>query len=275
MSDKLRWPIDPTLPLVSELPLHRVFFCFSVASVASCAILSRVIQNLNAPLAGLVINLEPEFLPKIAETLEFHSFLNSEVSPLQQRVETLGGQIFLEIQTSVDSNLVTEIINHHVPRVHFFQETKDTSAAFISGLRTDRKDGLFTTVVTDCSGVALGLVYSSQESIALAIEHHQGIYYSRSRAETWKKGATSGNLQRLVRVDVDCDADALRFQVEQLGEGPNSSGAFCHLNTRTCWGHDAGFAALERTLRERKAQAPPGSYTQRLFEDQVWCLFIT
>jgi phosphoribosyl-ATP pyrophosphohydrolase/phosphoribosyl-AMP cyclohydrolase/histidinol dehydrogenase len=43
--------------------------------------------------------------------------------------------------------------------------------------------------------------------------------------------------------------------------------AFCHLNTRTCWGEDGGLGALERTLAQRLVDAPPGSYTKKLFED--------
>lgn len=59
-------------------------------------------------------------------------------------------------------------------------------ACFVACARTDRLDGLFTTVVTDASGVALGLVYSSQESILEAIQSRRGVYYSRSRYEQFR-----------------------------------------------------------------------------------------
>ncbi|KAG6959451.1 hypothetical protein JG688_00010062 [Phytophthora aleatoria] len=137
----------------------------------------------------------------------------------------------------------------------------DAALAFVKCLRTDRPDGLFTTVVADEAGVALGLVYSSAESIIAAVSSGHGVYYSRSRGGLWKKGESSGNAQRLIQIDMDCDSDALRFTVNQTGAG------FCHLNTRTCWGHDGGLRALESMLFSRHENAPAGSYTKRLFDD--------
>ncbi len=131
--------------------------------------------------------------------------------------------------------------------------------------RTDRPDGLYSTVVTDENGVALGLVYSSADSIAAAITSGRGVYYSRSRGGLWRKGDTSGAWQDLQHVDVDCDNDALLFSVIQRGEPP----AFCHTGTRTCWGHAGGLSELEQTLRSRLSTAPEGSYTKRLFKDPV------
>jgi phosphoribosyl-ATP pyrophosphohydrolase len=133
--------------------------------------------------------------------------------------------------------------------------------AFAAPLVTDRDDGLWPTVICDERGKALGLAYSNLESLEHAIEHRRGAYHSRSRAELWVKGATSGDSQELLRVDADCDRDALRFTVRQSGSG------FCHLGTRSCFGEDGGLSALERAVRGRIAEAPPGSYTRRLLED--------
>jgi len=130
--------------------------------------------------------------------------------------------------------------------------------------RTDRDDGLYTTVVCTRSGEALGLVYSSKESIVAALECGRGVYYSRSRNGLWRKGDTSGHYQTLHRIDVDCDADALRFTVTQRGD---DVAAFCHLNTLTCWGEPCGIRHLEGTLKQRLKDAPEGSYTKRLFDD--------
>ncbi|RKO89910.1 histidinol dehydrogenase-domain-containing protein, partial [Blyttiomyces helicus] len=127
-------------------------------------------------------------------------------------------------------------------------------------LVSDRPDGLFPTVVTDPHGVALGLCYSSRESIAEAVASASGVYMSRKRG-LWRKGATSGHSQKLLSVRVDCDRDALRFVVEQSGKG------FCHLDTQTCFGGGSGITALDTLLRSRKESAPTGSYTRRLFED--------
>ena len=140
----------------------------------------------------------------------------------------------------------------------------DIGACITSCIRSDRPDGLFTTVVSDEIGRTLGLVYSSRESIIEAVRCGRGVYYSRSRNGLWRKGDTSGNYQELKSVSVDCDGDALLFTVRQLGVVP----AFCHLNTRSCWGEDGGLSALERTLAARLVDAPPGSYTKRLFEDE-------
>ncbi|KAL3929630.1 MAG: hypothetical protein SGARI_004697 [Bacillariaceae sp.] len=136
--------------------------------------------------------------------------------------------------------------------------------AFAACMRTDRPDGLYTTVVCTRTGEALGLVYSSKESIVAALECGRGVYYSRSRQGLWRKGDTSGHYQTLHRLDVDCDGDALRFTVTQRGDDVK---AFCHLNTLTCWGEPCGLRHLEGTLQERLRSAPEGSYTKRLFED--------
>src|SRR6266480_776961 len=78
---------------------------------------------------------------------------------------------------------------------------------------------VWPTVVCDEWGHALGLVWSTRESLVRAIAERKGIYWSRSRQALWEKGATSGNTQELVRVDLDCDRDALRFTVRQRGAG--------------------------------------------------------
>src|SRR5207249_722347 len=88
---------------------------------------------------------------------------------------------------------------------------------------------VWPTVVCDEAGRTLGLVWSTRESLARAVAERRGIYWSRSRQSIWEKGATSGNTQQLLRVDLDCDRDALRFTVRQLGAG------FCHLHRRSCW----------------------------------------
>lgn len=122
---------------------------------------------------------------------------------------------------------------------------------------------IWPTVVCDESGRTLGLVWSTRESLARAVANRRGIYWSRSRQSIWEKGATSGNVQQLVRVDLDCDRDALRFTVRQLGAG------FCHLNRRSCWAGPAEFdiGDLERTVADRMARPVEGSGTARLLDD--------
>lgn len=135
--------------------------------------------------------------------------------------------------------------------------------AFAAPLVTDRPDGLWPTVVVDESGQALGLAYSSAQSLAYAIKQGVGAYYSRSRGGLWIKGATSGDTQDLLRIDQDCDRDTLRFTVCQRGTG------FCHTGTRSCWGPVQGLHALARTLALPKDQRDPASYTTRLLNDSA------
>lgn len=132
--------------------------------------------------------------------------------------------------------------------------------AIVAPLVSDRPDGLWPTVVTDERGAALGLAWSDRESVTAAVAQRAGIYHSRARG-LWTKGASSGDTQELLRIDLDCDRDTLRFTVRQHGRG------FCHAGTRTCWGPAAGVSALERTIAARQVDAPAGSYTRRLFED--------
>ncbi|MCO4747198.1 MAG: histidinol dehydrogenase [Proteobacteria bacterium] len=136
--------------------------------------------------------------------------------------------------------------------------------AFTAPLVSDRPDGLWPTVVTDERGVALGLVYSSAESVREALETGRGVYQSRTRG-LWRKGESSGNIQELLSIRTDCDRDSLRFVVRQ--KGPSAS--FCHTGSRSCFGEDAGLGRLERTLASRIADAPAGSYTRRLLDDPV------
>ncbi len=136
----------------------------------------------------------------------------------------------------------------------------DLAEAFAAPLRSDRPDGLWPTVVVDERGVALGLAWSSLDSVREALETGRGVYQSRSRG-LWVKGETSGNTQELVRIDVDCDRDALRFVVRQHGDG------FCHRGSWTCFGPAEGLSALEQIVAQRASHAEPGSYTRRLLDD--------
>lgn len=125
---------------------------------------------------------------------------------------------------------------------------------------SDRPDSLIPTVVTDENGIALGLVYSSEESVGEALRTQTGVYQSRKRG-LWHKGASSGDTQELVRISLDCDSDALKFVVRQKGR-------FCHLEQFGCFGELKGIPRLEQTLKSRKESAPEGSYTARLFSDE-------
>lgn len=89
---------------------------------------------------------------------------------------------------------------------------------YTAGVTSDRPDKLIATIVVDEQGVALGLVYSSPESVKESLRTGTGVYQSRKRG-LWYKGASSGATQELVRIDADCDQDCLRFFVRQKGAG--------------------------------------------------------
>ncbi|MEO6067782.1 MAG: phosphoribosyl-ATP diphosphatase [Gemmatimonadales bacterium] len=149
-------------------------------------------------------------------------------------------------------------------------------AAIAAPLTSDRDDGLIATVVTNEMGTALGLAWSSAQSIARAVDERRGVYQSRTRG-LWIKGGTSGATQQLLRVTPDCDRDAVRFTVRQKAPG------FCHRDTATCWGEAPPLEALEALVRARIASPSSGgddaarvsgpgspagaSYTGRLIAD--------
>ncbi len=134
--------------------------------------------------------------------------------------------------------------------------------AFAAPLVSDRADGLWPTLVCDEGGRALGMTWSSRESLEKAFETGLGVYQSRRRG-LWTKGESSGDTQRLVRVETDCDRDTLRFTVRQEGKG------FCHTGSWTCFDDGKGIERLTRTISGRRKDAPAGSYTRKLFEDEA------
>ena len=92
-----------------------------------------------------------------------------------------------------------------------------------------KMNGLVPTIAQDSkTKEVLMLAYSSKESLCKAVETRQGWYYSRSRNKLWRKGATSGNAQKIKGIAVDCDNDALLFEVEQRGNA-------CCKGTKSCF----------------------------------------
>jgi phosphoribosyl-AMP cyclohydrolase len=91
-------------------------------------------------------------------------------------------------------------------------------------------DGLITAVATDAtSGDVLMVAHMNAEAVAKTIETGEAWYYSRSRKRLWKKGESSGHVQRVKELRVDCDQDALWLKVEQVGGGA------CHTGRRSCF----------------------------------------
>jgi phosphoribosyl-ATP pyrophosphohydrolase len=116
---------------------------------------------------------------------------------------------------------------------------------------------LWPTGGSDEAGRTLGLAWSSRQSLSRAVAERRGIYWSRSRNEIWVKGDSSGSIQHLLAVDVDCDRDALQFVVRQEGTG------FCHRGTRSCFADRFNLGTLERVIAGRGG-GDEGSGTHRL-----------
>jgi len=127
--------------------------------------------------------------------------------------------------------------------------------------------GLVPCVVQDWStGEVLTLAYVNEESLARTRETGEMHFWSRSRGELWRKGDTSGNVQRVKALRYDCDADALLALVDPAGPA-------CHTGERTCFYRTIGepqvadheaLPSLARTLEQRRHDLPDGSYTARL-----------
>jgi len=115
------------------------------------------------------------------------------------------------------------------------------------------EDGLVTAVVTDAtSGDVLMVAHMNQEAVRKTIESGEAWYYSRSRKKLWKKGESSGHVQRVIELRVDCDQDALWLKVEQTGEGACHTGALVLLprdSVRQGWRGHAGVPQCRQDVR--------------------------
>jgi phosphoribosyl-ATP pyrophosphohydrolase/phosphoribosyl-AMP cyclohydrolase len=129
--------------------------------------------------------------------------------------------------------------------------------------------GLVPCVVQDWStGEVLTLAYMNEEALRRTRDTGELHLWSRSRGEPWHKGATSGNVQAVRALRMDCDGDTVLALVEPTGPA-------CHTGERTCFHRgelEPGapyetLPALERTLAERARERPKGSYTVELLDD--------
>ena len=135
-------------------------------------------------------------------------------------------------------------------------------------LKFDEK-GLIPAIVQDhYTKEVLTLAYMNAESLALTIAEQRTVFWSRSRQQLWRKGETSGNVQKVVSVTADCDGDALVVEVIK-------SGPACHTGAESCFFNPVyvsdevkqfSWEGLYRLIRGRRTQPKEGSYTTYLFE---------
>ena len=133
--------------------------------------------------------------------------------------------------------------------------------------------GLVPCVVQDWStGEVLTLAYMNEDALRRTRATGEVHLFSRSRRELWRKGATSGNTQKVRQLRFDCDGDAVVALVDPAGPA-------CHTGERSCFHRELGaggtpepaahetLAALERIISERRDRRPDGSYTVELLDD--------
>ncbi len=141
----------------------------------------------------------------------------------------------------------------------------------IETLKFDEK-GLIPAIVVDAkSGKVLTLAYMNRESLKISMEEGKTCFWSRSRQELWRKGATSGNYQHIVKIIADCDRDALTVLVEK--DGPA-----CHTGADSCFNEEIfhsetlnefSLDGLMKLIEGRKTEKKEGSYTTYLFEKGI------
>lgn len=133
------------------------------------------------------------------------------------------------------------------------------------------KDGLIPAIVQDYySKKVLMLAYMNAESLEITMNEGKTCFFSRSRQELWRKGATSGNTQQVVSIRTDCDKDTLLIEVIKAGPA-------CHTGSESCFFEDIvapeteefSYEGLYEMLVGRKVNKKEGSYTTYLFEKGI------
>lgn len=124
-------------------------------------------------------------------------------------------------------------------------------------------DGLIPAIVQDAhTREVLTVAYMNKEALQLTLERAETYFWSRSRRQLWHKGETSGNSQKVIKVRLDCDDDAVLVEVEPAGPA-------CHTGSYSCFGVEPELEGvlheLYSVIEERKEQRPEGSYTTYLF----------
>jgi len=139
---------------------------------------------------------------------------------------------------------------------------KIDSTRQLDSLDFGKGNGLIPVITQHAlTGEVLMTAFANREALERTLETGDAWYYSRSREQLWRKGDTSGNVQRVVAVHADCDGDAVLLHV--LPAGPT-----CHTGEWSCFDAPTTLPALAEVLKSRAAVRPGGSYTTRLLEDR-------
>lgn len=149
----------------------------------------------------------------------------------------------------------------------------------VSQVKFDEK-GLIPAIVQDAvSKEVLTLAYMNEDSLKKSLETKETWFWSRSRAELWHKGETSGNTQKIIDIKYDCDQDALVVLVVPAGPACHTGSYSCFNGSLFAEGEASTAAAgsdrfaiiteLEKVIAEREAEMPEGAYTTYLFDKGV------
>ena len=136
----------------------------------------------------------------------------------------------------------------------------------LDALDFSKSAGLVTVVTQDArTGTVLMVAHANREALDRTVASGEMHYHSRTRGP-WHKGATSGNVQRVISLDADCDGDAVLARVVP-------SGPACHTGSSSCFGAVAlgadALGVLDAIIAERATMAQPStSYTRRLLDDR-------
>ena len=133
-------------------------------------------------------------------------------------------------------------------------------------------NGLIPAVVVDAeTGKVLTVAYMNAESLGITMKEGRTCFWSRSRGELWRKGETSGNVQRVVDITADCDLDALTVRVKKDGPACHTGSDSCFFNAVYVSDDNSAFSldALMELIKGRKTDKKEGSYTSYLFEKGV------
>lgn len=210
---------------LGDIPVERLLIRLSGEEVATPAGIEDIANSVSGIIidSSFTLSVDPESLSSIVNSLRkthlptggdrtvYIQYSSTTPPPTIAELKSLA---LLSIEPIIPSSCLTSSPKDHPSLLSVAQIA-------LLGAKTDRPDGLYATVVVDERNHALGLVYSSPESISETIRTGTGVYQSRERG-LWYKGATSGATQQLLGISWDCDSDCLRYIVKQAGKGTKS-----------------------------------------------------
>jgi phosphoribosyl-ATP pyrophosphohydrolase/phosphoribosyl-AMP cyclohydrolase/histidinol dehydrogenase len=215
--------------VLSALPQDRVVLKLAFKDIESNPV--DTIKQLNRSVGGYILSINSDNVSDLASFVK--PLVAAAAGGIHRKLvldlpKIPASYPLIKQLSEVDADL---LIPHSNFALTTTTSTEDSSSklnvgqAYAACLVTDRSDGLFPTVVVDEQHVALGLAYSSIESISETLRTGSGVYQSRTRG-LWYKGLTSGATQAIKKISMDCDRDTLQFVVTQKDPGSVSDPSF-------------------------------------------------